>query len=58
MIDEGHTLRKLGDVENCVLDLTKRIRRLEDFLAVSYAETPRKLAEIAAAVMREELAKR
>ena len=60
-----HTLRKLGDVENAVLDLTKAVAelskglsRLEDFVMVSQAEMPRKFAEIAATVMREELAKR
>jgi hypothetical protein len=60
-----HMLRKIGDVENAVLDLTKAVAelqktlsRLEDFVMVSQAEMPRKFAEIAATVMREELAKR
>lgn len=67
-----HTLRKLGDVENAILDLTKAVAdlsksvaetqkdlsRLEDFVMVSQAEMPRKFAEIAAVVMREELAER
>ena len=67
-----HMLRKLGDVENAILDLTKAVAelsksvaetqksvsRLEDFVMVSQAEMPRKFAEIAALVMREEMAKR
>ena len=67
-----HMLRKIGDVENAILDLTKAVAdlskmvaetqrgqsRLEDFLMVSQAEMPRKFAEIAAAVMRDELARR
>jgi uncharacterized coiled-coil protein SlyX len=67
-----HTLRKLGDVENAILNLTKAVAeltktvaetqkglsRLEDFVIVSQAEMPRKFAEVAAVVMREELAKR
>ncbi len=67
-----HMLRKLGDVENAILDLTKAVAdlsktvaeiqrgqsRLEDFLMVSQAEMPRKFAEIAATVMRDELARR
>jgi hypothetical protein len=60
-----HTLRKVGDVENAILDLTKAIAeltrglsRLEDFVMTSQAEMPRKFAEVAAVVMREELAKR
>jgi uncharacterized coiled-coil protein SlyX len=67
-----HMLRKLGDVENAILDLTKAVAelsksvaetqksvsRLEDFVMVSQAELPRKFAEIAALVMREEMAKR
>ena len=60
-----HTLRKIGDVENAVLDLTKAVAeltkglsRLESFVMTSQAEMPRKFAEIAALVMREELAKR
>jgi hypothetical protein len=67
-----HMLRKLGDVENAILNLTKAVAeltktiaetqkgvsRLEDFVTVSQAEMPRKFAEIAALVMREELAKR
>lgn len=59
-----HMLRKMGDVENAVLDLTKAVAeitrgmsRLEDFVMTSQAEMPRKFAEIAAVVMREELAK-
>jgi hypothetical protein len=66
-----HMLRKLGDVENAILDLTKAVAdlagkvaevskgasRLESFTLTSQAEMPRKFAEIAAAVMREELAK-
>ena len=64
-------LRNLGDVENAILDLTKAVAeltksvaetqrgqsRLEDSVMVSQAKMPRKFAEIAAAVMREELAK-
>ena len=67
-----HTLRKLGDVENAVLDLTKAVAeltktvaevsnglsRFEGHVLVWQAEQPRKLAEIVAAVMREELARR
>ena len=60
-----YTLRKVGDVENAILDLTKAIAeltrglsRLEDFVMTSQAEMPRKFAEVAAVVMREELAKR
>ena len=67
-----HILRKVGDVENAILDLTKAVAdltkvigetqrggsRFEDFVMTSQAEMPRKFAEIAAATMREELAKR
>jgi hypothetical protein len=71
-----HILRKVGDVENAILDLTKAVGqtvvdtqngiaetnkgfgRLEDFVMTSQAALPRQFAEIAAAVMREELAKR
>ena len=67
-----HTLRKVSDVENAILDLTKAVAhlagniaetnksvsRLEEFVIVSQAEMPRKFAEIAALVMREELAKK
>ena len=67
-----HTLRKVNDVEGAVLDLTKAVAnltknvadlaktvgRVEDHIVVSQAELPRKLAEMVAAVVREELAKR
>ena len=60
-----HTLRKVSDVENAILELTKAVAelskgfsRLEEFVIVSLAEMPRKFAEIAALVMREELAKK
>ena len=66
-----HILRKVGDVENAILDLTKAVAdltkvigetqrgqsRLEDFVMTSQAAQSRQFAEIAAVTMREELAK-
>ena len=60
-----HMFRKLNDVEDTLLDLTKAVgnltksvSRMEDQLILLQADLPRKLSEMVAAVMREELALR
>ena len=53
------TLTKaVADLSKTVAETQKSLSRLEDFVMVSQAEMPRKFAEIAAAVMRDELARR
>jgi hypothetical protein len=54
----GQLTKTVVDGQSALAETNKGLGRLEQFVLVSQAETPRKFAEIAAVVMREELAKR
>ena len=51
-------LRKLNEIDDRITGVAKSVDRVEQSVALLRADMPRIIAEVVAAVMREELTKR